>query len=336
MKTFSYSVVIRTLGNTGQKYNALLQSIKKQTIKPEEIIVVIPHGFTLDYTLGYEKIIYSERGMITQRAIGIKKAKSDYILVVDDDIDFSETMVEELYDYMLENNLDVCFPMEGVPTEDDLTNEKENFEWPFSKILRSAFTGQMFISNKESDFLDVITVTAGHKVFTKNKYKDRCYLCQTGNFQCHFIKTKLAQNLHLEHELWLEQGTISSYSSFDDPVYYYGLFLKGARMAYSLRTRYRHLDAGAGRPAKSKLEEKRIRYYTMAKNRTIFWYKYLWKPAKTFTRKVMVLMGGLYGTVNYTLFSIAVSIRPKYWKAIAAMFEGYRHAYNYIRRGSVL
>ena len=41
----SYSVVIRTLGNTGVKYQALLQSIKAQTIQPEEIIVLIPHVY---------------------------------------------------------------------------------------------------------------------------------------------------------------------------------------------------------------------------------------------------------------------------------------------------
>ena len=43
----SYSVVIRTLGNTGEKYNVLLQSIKSQTIQPEEIIVVIPEDIHL-------------------------------------------------------------------------------------------------------------------------------------------------------------------------------------------------------------------------------------------------------------------------------------------------
>ena len=45
MKKLSYSVVIRTLGNTGLKYKALLDSIAKQTIQPEEIIVAIPEGY---------------------------------------------------------------------------------------------------------------------------------------------------------------------------------------------------------------------------------------------------------------------------------------------------
>ncbi len=57
MKELSYSVVIRTLGNTGLKYKALLDSIAKQTIQPEEIIVVIPEGYELDYSLGNERVV---------------------------------------------------------------------------------------------------------------------------------------------------------------------------------------------------------------------------------------------------------------------------------------
>ena len=100
MKELSYSVVIRTLGNTGLKYKALLDSIAKQTIQPEEIIVAIPEGYELDYSYGNEHIVRCKKGMTTQRAAGILAAKSEYILVVDDDVEFDVTMVEELYQYM--------------------------------------------------------------------------------------------------------------------------------------------------------------------------------------------------------------------------------------------
>ena len=54
MKELSYSVVIRTLGNTGLKYKALLDSIAKQTIHPEEIIVAIPEGYEfIGYDISY-------------------------------------------------------------------------------------------------------------------------------------------------------------------------------------------------------------------------------------------------------------------------------------------
>ena len=89
LQRVSYSVVIRTLGNSGEKYKALLDSIKAQTVQPEEVIVVIPEGYSLDHELGNETIIRSPKGMVTQRAVGIESAKSEYILVVDDDIEFA-------------------------------------------------------------------------------------------------------------------------------------------------------------------------------------------------------------------------------------------------------
>ena len=44
-KNCRYSVYIRTLGRGGDKYSKLLQSIDSQTVKPEEVVVVLPHGF---------------------------------------------------------------------------------------------------------------------------------------------------------------------------------------------------------------------------------------------------------------------------------------------------
>ena len=150
MKQLSYSVVIRTLGNTGLKYKALLDSIAKQTIQPEEIIVVIPEGYELDYSLGNERVVRSKKGMTTQRAIGIKEAKSDYILVVDDDIEFEATMIEELYQYMVSHNLNCCLPMEGVNNNKDANTI--DLRYPLKTRLRSGFTGQMFTSRRKSKY----------------------------------------------------------------------------------------------------------------------------------------------------------------------------------------
>ena len=60
-----YSVVIRTLGSGGLKYRALLESIKRQTIKPKEVIVVLPEGSQLpEERLGYETFYFSKKGML--------------------------------------------------------------------------------------------------------------------------------------------------------------------------------------------------------------------------------------------------------------------------------
>lgn len=326
---FSYSVVIRTLGNTGEKYQRLLQSIEKQSVKPEEIIVAIPEGYDLDFCLGYERIVRCKKGMTAQRAAGINVAKSDYILVVDDDVAFDESMVEELYDYLNQNGLDCCLPMSGESCSE--TDKKINLFYPLKTRLRNGFTGQMLTSRRKSDYLDVLTYTAGHKVYVNSNDLDKCYLCTTACFQCFFIKTSLAQMAHFEEEIWLDEGTLSHYAAFDEPVFFRKLSLIGFRMAYSLRTRYQHLDGSVGHVSRTKLEAKSIRYYSIARNRTIYWYKFIWMPSGSLVYKAKALFGGVYGVVNYTILTVLLNLNPYSVKSLKALFKGYKDASCYIR-----
>lgn len=329
----SYSVVIRTLGNAGDKYKRLLQSIAKQTIRPEEIIVAIPKGYSVDFQLGNERFVYCEKGMVTQRAAGIKAAKSEYILVVDDDIEFDEDMIEMLYLYLVENNLDCCLPMQGDSVR--LEVKTMDLKYPLKVRLRNGFTGQMLTSRRKSKYLDVLTKTAGHKVYITSNELDRCYLCTTACFQCFFIKTGVAKSAHFEDETWLENGRLTSYSAFDEPVFFSKLNRNGLRMAYALRVRYRHLDAQAGHTTRSRLEDKRIRYYSIARNRTIYWYKFIWKYSKGFVERMETMICGAYGLVNYMLFTTAINLYPKHWSALRALYMGYKDAWGYIRNNKI-
>ena len=42
-----YTVVIRTLGKAGEKYQQMLNSLLAQTIVPKEIIVYLAEGYTI-------------------------------------------------------------------------------------------------------------------------------------------------------------------------------------------------------------------------------------------------------------------------------------------------
>ena len=219
--------------------------------------------------------------------------------------------------------------MEGAVDNENKTTM--DLRYPISVRIRGAFTGQFFQSNRKSDYLDRITVTAGHKVCLKNNVLDNCYLCQTGNFQCFFIRTSVAKSVRLEDEIWLEQGRLSKYAAYDDSTFFYKLFLSGGKIAYSLKTRYSHLDAAVGRQTNTKTEQKRIRYYTLARNRTVFWFRFLLQPSSSFGRKVCVVLGGLYAIVNYTLYTLVINLLPAYWKSIPALFKGYSDAFMTVK-----
>lgn len=326
---FNYSIVIRTLGNTGEKYLQMLHAIEQQTVKPCEIIVVIPKGYTLDHTIGYERIIHSAKGMVTQRAVGIAEANGDYLLVLDDDLDFPPDFAEKMYSHLKVHQLDCVLPFGGskVVSEEKNISKKDPFkkkmiQW--AKRLRLAFTGQAFYSHRKSQWFDTITSTGGHRTYVNCEEG----LCQTGAFACFFIKASKAKDVHFEEELWLEQGSISSYAAYDDAVFYYKLYLQGGKIAYTHNTDFLHLDAAAGRPAPDRITAKRIRLYTIARNRTIFWHRHIWASQ----HNLRTLLGGIYGMVNYAFYSTIINLYPPNWPAIGAMIRGYQDAYKSIKR----
>lgn len=306
----------------------MLKAIERQTVKPEEIVVVIPEGYPLDHSLGNERIIRSAKGMVTQRAVGIAEAKGEYLLVLDDDLDFPPDFAEQLYLHLVKQDLDcvLAFGDWGVESSGEVVAKvslkAKVKNW--AKRVRGAYTGQVFYSNRKSDYFDTITTTAGHRTYVNEEDKP----CQAGAFACFFIKSQEAKNIHFEDERWLERGSISTYAAYDDAVFFYKFFLQHGRIAYTRNTAFRHLDAAAGRPAKDKITAKRIRLYTIAKNRTIFWHRHIWSNSK----KLRTLLGGLYALNNYTFYNLIINAIPKHWPAVAAMFMGYRDAFRYIRK----
>lgn len=325
---FNYSIVIRTLGNTGEKYLQMLRAIERQTVKPCEVVVVIPEGYTLDHSLGNERVIYSKKGMVTQRAVGIREAKGDYLLVLDDDLDFPPDFAEKLHSHLQARQLDCVLAFGGgcVSTGGETVSRKLSLKTRMKQCVKRvhvAFTGQAFYSRRKSKWFDTIAPTGGHRTYV------RCEegLCQTGAFACFFTKADKAKAVFFEEERWLEQGNISSYAAYDDAVFYYKMFLQGGKIAYTHDTDYMHLDAAAGRPAQDRLTAKRIRLYTIARNRTIFWHKHIWSNHRTLHN----LAGGIYGMVNYALYSTLINLHPNNWPAIKALFQGYRDAFTYIR-----
>ena len=99
---FKVSVVIPTLA--GASLEKTILSLNSGTIIPTEILVVIPndlHKSSLNFPFQNIKIINSiSKGQVNQRAEGLKKASSDLVLQIDDDIvlakDTLELMIKKL------------------------------------------------------------------------------------------------------------------------------------------------------------------------------------------------------------------------------------------------
>lgn len=86
-----YSVAIRTLGKAGSMFQALIQSLKAQSVPPRKIIVYIAEGYELPGRVADEEYIYCHKGMAHQRSLDYSEIDSEYILLCDDDIFLKRT-----------------------------------------------------------------------------------------------------------------------------------------------------------------------------------------------------------------------------------------------------
>lgn len=118
--TDTYSVVIRTIGKGGENYKRLLESIKKQTLQPEHIFVVLPYDYALPpEQISTEEFVFTDKGMWNQRIFGLKYAdthsNSRYYLVVDDDVEFGKDFVRKAMARMTENDIALLAPQSVKP-----------------------------------------------------------------------------------------------------------------------------------------------------------------------------------------------------------------------------
>jgi Glycosyltransferases involved in cell wall biogenesis len=329
MNRQSYAVVIRTLGNGGDKYKQLLDSILQQTVVPEEIIVVIPMGYTLDYITGSEKVIYSEKGMIIQRAVGIQAATSDYILVVDDDVCFNKTFISDIFSAINDTGADVIVPAE----EGDVIasrNYKELFKTVISN-LKYIFIGQRFVllnSSYRIKFAATGTCSINLKIDNSQYYKT-----QSWTFQCFFMNTEKAKRVKLENERWLENV---GYAIYDDQVFAYKSFQQGDQAMYMPAIRYTHLDGGAGHvKTEDNVSRLKKKLYANAYNRTVFWYKFLYIPSSA-VRRVWLICWYLYATINTFILYTGYSCVKKCHASVPfSVIKGAKAGFQYCRPDSI-
>jgi len=254
-----YSVVIRTLGTAGEKYQKLLSCIEKLEPKPKEVIVVLPEGYEKPADqLGWEKFYFSPKGMVIQRSYGINAATTKYALVCDDDVCFDSDFVQKLY----------------KPVNDGLCSFSAGPLLSFlppkgSKTIISSVMGAaaptLFHKNRYVSILN----TGGYS-FNRNinTAEEHYYEAQSLPWTCFFADVEAYKALKLDEELWLD---MNGYSAFDDQTMFYKGWLKGYKTIVVSNALYEHLDAKT-----STRKNKPATLYSSVFNRYVFWHRFIY------------------------------------------------------------
>lgn len=112
-----YDAVIRSLGNP-EHLGPTLEAIRSQSIRPREILIVLPEGSPDPALEDYDlvRIERCRKGMISQRAEGIKRSKRRYQLLMDDDVVLkNREAVERLFATMNETGAVCVCPLLALP-----------------------------------------------------------------------------------------------------------------------------------------------------------------------------------------------------------------------------
>lgn len=270
MKNIDYSIVIRTMGKAEKKYRKLLDSIDKLELKPKEVIVVLPEGFNLPKEkLGYEKFVFSKKGMISQRMYGLYETKCDYILFCDDDISFDSKYISKLYEPIKQGIADATigpllefFPKKGVNT-----------------LIAGLLAGATPTIFNKSNYTTILR-SSGWSYNRLNLEKcEKYYNAQSAAWTNFFIKREVMLDLKFEDEMWLEKP---GYAFLDDQTMFYKLYKMGYRTILVADAIYTHEDA------KTSTKELKLEpVYASGFNRYVFWHRFIYSTRKDMLNKLL-------------------------------------------------
>lgn len=253
-----YSVIIRTTGKAGEKYQKLLQSISKLQPQPQEVIVVLPEGYTLpEDQLGWETFYHCPKGMVTQRLYGLQQCKTPYALFSDDDIAFAPDFIKKLAAPVVSGEYGFSagpllnfFPPKGLPT------------------ICSALTGSAVPTIWHKQQYNHVLHTTGYSFNRQIKVgSGTWYETQSVAWTCFFADISKFRNIHFEDELWLDRN---GYSAHDDTAMFYKAWLCGVKSVIVSDAIYDHLDGKT-----STRGNHETTYYAIGFNDVVFWHRFL-------------------------------------------------------------
>lgn len=287
----NYSVAIRTLGTAGDYYQRTLDSIASQTIQPDAVMVFIAQGYELPKeTIGTERYVYVKKGMVAQRALQYDEIESEFILFLDDDVYLPPDAVEVLFRELADYGGDVIAPS-------TFANHKVSLKSKIRLTLSGKEVCRPFGQKWGYKVLD----TAGFS-YNNNPVKP-VYRSQTNAGPCFLCRKKDFAGIHYEDELWLDD---SPYSLPDDQVMFYKMHLSGLRVLTSFDSGIVHLDAGS--TIRNTDDRMNRLVYSEARNKLIFWYKFMYLQIHSLLGKVLSVICICYFYTTQLLKYLLTSI----------------------------
>lgn len=284
----TYSIAIRTLGTAGDKFRQELESITRQTIQPEKVMVYIAEGYPRpDFQVGKEEYIPVKKGMVAQRVLPYTEIASDVIFFLDDDVWLAPDAAERMLSAM------VCHHADAVGLD-----VFRNHELPFSSKLRAAVSNLVFPHFSDKWAFQIHKDGSFSYISNPGKEFYRSQSCAGPAFM---IKKEVFDNLHLEEEVWLDDLGCA-YN--EDTLETYKIYKNGFQLGVLFNTGCFHLDAKSGAYNR---KEKNQKIMLRARANFLIWhrsiYSTLGKSGKV-TASLSFCIKALWQSAGHFIYSL--------------------------------
>ena len=280
-----YTVVVRTLGKAGEKYQRMLDSLKVQIMPPKDIIIYIAEGYEIPKeTIETERYVYVKKGMVAQRALKYDEVQTEYILFLDDDLYLPSDFVSNMYSAMVKNNADVISP-------DIYPNDKRRLKAELMMFI----SGRMCARRNDKKWGYKVMRNSG---YSYNKNPEKVLQSQTNAGACFFCSKDTFLSINFQDELWLDNLI---YALGDDQTMYYKMYLSGFKVLTIYDSGIVHLDAGSNIGNKQKEQEL---VYSDFWFKTIFWHRFIYLPE----RNILMKFWDICSIVYTLLFTLLISL----------------------------
>ena len=310
-----YTICIRTLGKGGKNYVKLLDSIMRLQPQPQEVIISIPHGYNLPQEqLGYEQFIRCNKGMVLQRVAGGESARSEYILFLDDDLEFPFDLVQRLYKPLVSGLSEISFPILF-----DTMLPRPGLRTMVPALIGSAVP--MFLNRNE--YYIKILANGGWSYNRFGRKHKTYYQSHSAPGPCFFATKNAFLGIHFEEEEWVQ---IPSYAQFEDQTMFYKFYCCGITPVGVSDTGIVHLDSGKAE------EGRRVNaIYARQKNLIIFWHRFLYSTSETAWKKIYRTLCFSYSLIAGLMVNIVATCVRLSSTEILVPVRGIHDAYTFLK-----
>ena len=302
----------QNIRNGGGAYERLITSLSYQSLTPQKVIVYIAKGYRRpEFSNGIETYVEVSKGMVMQRALDYKEIDTDYILLLDDDMELAPDSAEKILRSMVEHKAD-CISAE--------TNHNQNMS--YSKKIYNIFVNMTFPLYASKWGMKI--GRNGAMSYNANP-SPGYYPTQTGEGGVLMVRKQAWLDSDIIAEKWMD--TIG-FAYGDDFLEVYKMYSRGYKCGMLYGSGIKHLDAASSSGVYKQNPE---RFRQRSRSILVNWHRMLLNKRKlSLWGKVSAIMAFGWRCVVIQPSYILAAIQNRNWRIALYHFLGLRDGIRYI------